>query len=73
MNENQSCSVSGAQWRKSTYSEAHGACVELAPVGGGFAVRDSKNPDGPVLAPVRGGWPAFLATVSAGGPDRRGA
>ena len=72
MNKNNRVPVSDVQWRKSTYSEAHGNCVELAPAGGGFAVRDSKNPDGPVLRPVAGDWPAFLTTVSAGGLDRRG-
>lgn len=34
-------------WRKSTRSQDEGACVELANVG---AVRDSKNPAGPILA-----------------------
>jgi hypothetical protein len=39
--------MSDLTWRKSTRSggEAGGNCVELAP----GAVRDSKNPDGPVL------------------------
>jgi hypothetical protein len=37
-----------ATWRKSTYSGGEGGnCVEL--VGTLDAVRDSKNPDGPVL------------------------
>lgn len=36
------------RWRKSSYSGGNGGeCVELAYVG---AVRDSKNPSGPVLA-----------------------
>jgi len=33
-------------WRKSTRSQNEGACVELGNTG---AVRDSKNPAGPVL------------------------
>jgi hypothetical protein len=37
-------------WRKSTRSGQNGACVELA--GTLDAVRDSKNPDGPVLRGV---------------------
>lgn len=41
--------MSGPTWRKSTYSGSadDGDCVELAAHG---AVRDSKNPDGPVLS-----------------------
>lgn len=37
-------------WRKSSRSVGQGACVELAPVAGGWLVRDSKNPHGPRLA-----------------------
>jgi hypothetical protein len=42
--------MSDLTWRKSTYSggnDADANCVELASQG---AVRDSKNPDGPVLS-----------------------
>lgn len=47
------------RWRKSSYSSGQGgACVELACAG---AVRDSKNPTGPVL-PV-GDLPAFLQEI----------
>ncbi|HEY3610893.1 MAG TPA: DUF397 domain-containing protein [Pseudonocardiaceae bacterium] len=40
--------MSGLTWRKSTYSGTadQGNCVELAR----GAVRDSKNPDGPVMS-----------------------
>ncbi|HTE86171.1 MAG TPA: DUF397 domain-containing protein, partial [Dehalococcoidia bacterium] len=39
--------MDGQTWRKSTYSNAEQVdCVEVAVHG---AVRDSKNPDGPVL------------------------
>ncbi|RZS39191.1 uncharacterized protein DUF397 [Herbihabitans rhizosphaerae] len=41
----------GASWRKSSRSGGGEQCVELAHSAGG-AVRDSKNPDGPVLAAV---------------------
>jgi Domain of unknown function (DUF397) len=47
------------RWRKSSYSSGqNGACVELAHAG---AVRDSKNPTGPVL-PVDD-LPAFLRMI----------
>jgi len=36
-------------WRKSIRSTGSDSCVEVALIGGG-AVRDSKNPTGPVLA-----------------------
>lgn len=38
-------------WRKSSYSNGIGGeCVEVAGLQGRFLVRDSKNPDGPVLS-----------------------
>jgi Domain of unknown function (DUF397) len=42
--------LSGADWRKSSASNSQGACVELAKLGTGeFAVRNSRNPEGPAL------------------------
>jgi Domain of unknown function (DUF397) len=54
--------MSDLTWRKSTYSGTaeDGDCVELAAHG---AVRDSKNPDGPVLS---GDITALVAAVKAG-------
>jgi hypothetical protein len=41
--------LSTATWRKSSYSSGGGSnCVEVAVVSGSVAIRDSKNPDGPV-------------------------
>ncbi|RFS82210.1 DUF397 domain-containing protein [Actinomadura spongiicola] len=47
-------SLSAADWRKSTRSGSNGGdCVELADVAGVVAVRDSKDPDEPVLLLTR--------------------
>jgi Domain of unknown function (DUF397) len=36
-------------WGKSGYSQGATQCVEVAGLGTGVAIRDSKNPAGPVL------------------------
>lgn len=44
-----------------------GTCVEVAALpDGGAAVRDGKNPGGPVLLFDDGEWTAFLEAVRAG-------
>jgi len=53
-------------WRKAQRSVANGACVELAPVNGMVAMRDSKDPDGPVLMYTVTEWGAFLHGAKAG-------
>ncbi len=41
--------LSSAQWRKSSYSSGGGnQCVEVATLPGVVAVRDSKDPHGPM-------------------------
>ncbi|MFG2059501.1 DUF397 domain-containing protein [Micromonospora sp. NPDC048930] len=58
--------LTGAQWRKSTRSSGQGGnCVEVADnLPGVVAVRDSKDPDGPVLAFAPGAWRVFVARVA---------
>jgi len=55
------------RWRKSTYSGDTGECIEVADAFPGVTpVRDSKNPDGPVLTFPAGSWAAFVSGVKAG-------
>ena len=65
-------------WRKSTYSGENGGCVEIATLPGNraesdgvqvttrtraVALRDSKNPAGPILMFTPEDWRAFLHMV----------
>ncbi len=40
----------GPRWRKSKYSTGNGECVEVTATQGRVSVRDSKDPEGPVLS-----------------------
>lgn len=52
------------QWRKSSYSNGSGACVEIADATPGVAVRDSKLGDrSPILTASGPAWRAFLDAV----------
>lgn len=59
---------SAMAWRKSGRSGSAGTdCVEVAGVAGHLvAVRDSKDPDGPVLRFGAVEWAAFITRVRAG-------
>jgi hypothetical protein len=61
--------LSRAEWRKSSYSGTNG-CVEVAVADDGIAVRDSKDPGGPVLRYDAHEWEAFLAGVRNGEFER---
>jgi|HubBroStandDraft_6_1064221.scaffolds.fasta_scaffold141133_3 hypothetical protein len=54
------------RWRKSSYSGQGANCVEVAQLRDATAVRDSKNPDGPVLTFPADAWGAFVAGVKSG-------
>lgn len=57
-------------WRKACPNNA--TCVEIAALpDGGAAIRDSKNPDGPVLRFGDDEWAVFLSAVKAGRFDAR--
>lgn len=56
-------------WRKSSYSVANGACVEVCVDGEGddtVMVRDSKDPDGSILTYGRESWSRFVEDIKAG-------
>ena len=59
------------RWRKASYSgNGGGSCVEVARnLPRIVAVRDSKDPDGPMLAVETAGWRTFIADVKAGRHD----
>lgn len=52
-------------WRKSSRCGTS-TCVEVAKDGERYLIRDSKNPDGGVLAFGRAEWTAFVDGVTAG-------
>lgn len=60
--------LAGVAWRKSSYSDG-GAnnCVEIAGgIPGAVPVRDSKNPEGPVLLFPAAAWSGFIGGVKDG-------
>lgn len=52
-------------WRKSRHSGLNG-CVEVGIADQAVAVRNSRNPTGPVLVFTAEEWNAFLAGVRSG-------
>jgi hypothetical protein len=62
-----------AIWVKSSRS-SNGNCVEVAELpGGSVGVRNSRDPEGPVLRFTQGEWNAFLVGARLGEFDRFGA
>jgi len=57
-------------WRKSSQSAQQDNCVETAELpDGGRAVRDSKDPNGPVLRFANAEWQNFIADIKNGSLD----
>jgi hypothetical protein len=54
------------EWRKASECSADADCVEVACGHERYLIRDSKDPDGPVLTFTRDEWAAFVAGVRAG-------
>jgi hypothetical protein len=59
--------LSSAAWRKSTFSDNGGQCIEVADgFEGVMPVRDSKDPQGGALVVPSDAWRAFVSSVKAG-------
>ncbi|RDI67799.1 DUF397 domain-containing protein [Nocardia pseudobrasiliensis] len=58
---------SGLAWRKSTFSNPSGNCVEVADMPNGLvAMRNSRDPEGAVLVYTRPEIDAFLRGAKSG-------
>ncbi|MBG6089134.1 hypothetical protein IW256_003247 [Actinomadura viridis] len=58
------------QWRKSSHStNTGGECVEVAGLTPAIGIRDSKNPDGPVLLLPDNHWKALTRHIKDGRYD----
>jgi hypothetical protein len=59
-----------APWRKSSWSSAANGCLEAAHLTGFVAIRDSRDPHGPVQLYSPRQWTRFIAGVRKGAFDR---
>ena len=59
-------------WVKAHSSTSYGQCVQVAAAAAGIAMRDSKDPDGPILLYTRTEFKAFLEGARSGDFDRIG-
>jgi uncharacterized protein DUF397 len=57
-------------WVKARASTYNGQCVEIASAPGKIAIRDSKNPTGPILVYTPAEFKAFLSSVRNGEFDK---
>jgi hypothetical protein len=53
-------------WLKAQCSHQNGACVEIASIVDKIAIRDSKDPDGPILVYTSAEFRAFLEGAQNG-------
>ena len=59
-------STPAGPWRKSSYSDTGGQCVETARAGTAIAVRDSRNPGEEHLTVSPHAWTAFIRHIQHG-------
>jgi hypothetical protein len=52
-------------WHRSSRCDG-GTCVEVADLQTEIAIRDSKDPDGPILRFTRSEWNAFVEGIGSG-------
>jgi hypothetical protein len=63
MNSN---NTTGATWRKASYSNAQGSCVEAGSAPGRVLVRDTtQHGHGPVVSVSPAAWCRFTASIRA--------
>jgi len=56
--------LNSARWRRSSYSNANGGdCLEVADGLSTVPVRDSENPDGPILTVPAPAWDVFVRSM----------
>lgn len=63
---NLTMSESSVSWRKSSRSDTCN-CVEVASIDGLVGLRDSKDPDGPILLFARVDWRQFVRAIREDG------
>ena len=61
--------LTAATWRRAKLCGAHGQCIEIARVGDEIAMRDSKDPSGPILRYTQAEWQAFIVGAKSGDFD----
>ena len=56
----------GSKWHRTSRSCDGGSCVEVAWLGEMIAVRDSKQPDGPIITCEPSEWRQFVKKIKNG-------
>lgn len=59
--------TTGATWRKATYSNAQGSCVEAGSIPGHVLIRDTtqKHGEGSVVSVSLAAWRRFTVTIAS--------